>query len=125
MGRFATIPVLLGILLIAGAPVPGGDKKAGTPRDAIAAQLELLKAGKADELKAWFTARLKDKITPENVAQGKKNVGAFTLDDLVAKVEPGKFEGKETARIKMKSGKTLTTLILTDGKWLADTIWFK
>ena len=31
----------------------------------------------------------------------------------------------KTAKITMKNGRTLTTLILTDGKWLADTIWFK
>ena len=49
----------------------------------------------------------------------------YTLDDLVGAVEMGEDEGKQTARIKMKNGRTLTTLILTDGKWLADTVWFK
>ena len=29
------------------------------------------------------------------------------------------------AKIMMQNGRTLTTLILTDGQWLADTIWFK
>jgi hypothetical protein len=28
-------------------------------------------------------------------------------------------------KIKMKNGRTLTTLVKTDGKWLADTVWFK
>ena len=45
------------------------------------------------------------------------------LDDLVHAIR-GEFEAK-TAKITMKNGRTLTTLILTDGKWLSDTIWFK
>ena len=36
------------------------------------------------------------------------------------------FQGKKTCKIKTKRGSTLTTLIQEpDGRWLADTIWFK
>ena len=34
-------------------------------------------------------------------------------------------DGVKRAKVTMKNGRTLTTLVLTDGKWLADTIWFK
>jgi len=37
----------------------------------------------------------------------------------------GEADGKKTAKVKMKNGRTLSTLVETDGKWLADTIWFK
>jgi hypothetical protein len=46
------------------------------------------------------------------------------MDDLWASSEAGEYEGKKTTKVKMKNGRTLTTLILTDGKWLSDTIWF-
>jgi hypothetical protein len=116
---------LLASLCLTLPPLDAGAKKETTPREAISQQFDLLKAGKADELKAWFTDRLKDKITPEAVKAGQKGAAKFTLDDLVHEVAKGEFKGKETAKIKMKNGRTLTTLIKEDGKWLADTIWFK
>jgi hypothetical protein len=64
-------------------------------------------------------------ITPEAVDKGKKEAGKHTLDDLVASVEIYERGKMKTAKIKMKSGRTLTTLVHTDGKWLADTLWFK
>lgn len=95
------------------------------PKDAIAYQLELLKAGDVEKLRACFTERQKERITPEAVAEGKQAVANQTLADLVASVELGEHEGQETAKIMMASGRTLTTLIKTDGVWLADTVWFK
>jgi broad specificity phosphatase PhoE len=91
----------------------------------IQAQIDLIKADKADELKKHFTERQRKKLTAEIVAAGKKEVEKYTLDDLIASVGYGEFDGKKTAKIKMKNGRTLTTLMLVDGKWLADTIWFK
>jgi hypothetical protein len=87
----------------------------------ITQQVELIKKGDVAGLKAGFTARLQDKITDENVKKGQKQVGAMTLDDLVASVTAGKDELK----IKMKNGRTLTTLVKVGGKWAADTVWFK
>ena len=49
----------------------------------------------------------------------------MTVDDLVSGIQMGQFQGKKTAKITMKNGRTLTTLIQTDGKWLSDTIWFR
>ena len=97
----------------------------GEPRSSIAHQLELLKAGDSDKLKECFTARQKDKVTKEAVTAAQKMAGKMTIDDLYASAEMGEFQGAKTAKIKMKNGRALTTLILTDGKWLADTIWFR
>lgn len=95
-----------------------------SPKDSIAYQFELLKAGDAAKLKECFTERQRDRITPEAVEKGKAEASKYTLDDLVNSVEDGEYEGKKTAKIKMKNGRSLTTLIQTEGKWLADTVWF-
>jgi len=87
----------------------------------IAAQVELLKKGDVAGLKAGFTKRQQDKITEDNVKKGQAALGKMTIDDLVASVAPG----KDSLKIKMKNGRTLTTLLKVDGKWLADTVWFK
>lgn len=108
----------LGASLVAGADQDD-------PRREIAAQLELLKAGDADGLKKHFTARLRDRITKEAVAEGAGAVGGVTLDELVATVTYGEWEGRKTAKVGMKNGRSLTTLVLVDGRWLADTIWFR
>jgi hypothetical protein len=57
------------------------------------------------------------------VKAAQKQLASMTLDDLVASVAPG--SGKDSLKIKMKNGRTLTTLVKVDGQWLADTIWFK
>lgn len=54
-----------------------------------------------------------------------KGAASVTLEDLVAKVEKSEFEGRPTAEITMKNGRTLTTLVLLGGRWLADTLWFR
>ena len=96
-----------------------------SPKDSIAYQFELVKEGNVDKLKECFTERLRDRITAELVEKGKSQASNYTLDDLVASVEMGEAEGKNTAKVMMKNGRTLTTLVQTDGKWLADTVWFK
>ncbi len=102
----------------------GGDSSLSDPKGSIAYQFELVKAGDADKLRPCFTERLRDRITKELVDKAKGEAGRYTLDDLYASAEPGEYEGKKTMKIKMKNGRTLTTLVQTDGKWLADTIWF-
>lgn len=111
----------------AGAPKTAAEAPAigAEPKDAIAHQLGLLKAGDVEKLRACFTERQRERITPEAVAEGKQAVADQTLADLVASVELGEYEGRETAKVMMASGRTLTTLIKTDGVWLADTVWFK
>lgn len=104
---------------------PNSDALAKSPKDSIAYQFELVKEGNAEKLKACFTERLRERITTDLVEKGKTQAANYTLDDLVSSVEMNEEAGQKTAKIMMKNGRTLTTLIETDGKWLADTIWFK
>jgi RecG-like helicase len=119
----------LALMVLAGLLVsvpPARAAETDEVKKEIATQFELLKAGKADELKKHFTARLQDSITADAVKQGQQKVGSkITLDELVATVEIGQDGSKKVAKIKMKNGRSLTTLILTNGQWLADTVWFK
>lgn len=101
------------------APARADDMKIA--KGVIAKQLGYIKAANVAKLKAGFTARLQDRITEENVKKAQKEVGSMTIGDLVADVLPS--EGR--IKIKMKNGRTLTTLVKVDGTWLADTVWFK
>ncbi len=95
------------------------------PKSSIAYQFELVKAGDVDKLKTCLTPRVRDSVTKEAVDKAKTNAANYTIDDLYASAEMGEADGKKTAKVKMKNGRTLTTLVETDGQWLADTIWFK
>jgi hypothetical protein len=102
---------------------PSGSLK--DPKSSIAYQFELVKAGDAQKLKACMTPRVRDGVTQEVVDKGKAQAANYTIEDLYDSAEMGEADGQKTAKIKMKNGRTLTTLIETDGQWLADTIWFK
>jgi hypothetical protein len=95
------------------------------PKSSLAYQFELVKAGDVDKLKTCLTPRVRDGVTKEVMDKAKVEAANYTLDDLYASAEMGEADGKKTAKVKMKNGRTLTTLIETDGQWLADTIWFK
>ena len=88
----------------------------------IAKQVDALKQGNDAVVRKLFTERLRARITPDAIKAAQKELGKMTLDDLVASVAPS---GKDSLKIKMKNGRTLTTLVKVDGQWLADTIWFK
>jgi hypothetical protein len=87
----------------------------------IAKQVEQIKKGDTAGLKTGFTKRIQDKITDDNVKAAQKEVAKATLAELVDRVE-AKDGG---IKIKMKNGRSLTTLVKVDGKWAADTCWFK
>jgi len=108
---------LLGLVLFVR---PAAADAKGDAKAFIAKQLEVLKKGDLAGVKAGLTKRLQDKVTQEKVDKGKKEAAKFTIDDLV---ESAEAKG-DAIKIKMKGGRTLTTLVKVDGKWLADTIWF-
>jgi hypothetical protein len=87
----------------------------------ILTQMDQIKAEDLAGLEAGFTRRLQDRITADLVKKAKGEAGTYTIDDLVASVAPA---GKDSLKIKMKNGRTLTTLVKIDGAWLADTIRF-
>ena len=95
------------------------------PQSSIDYQFDLLKEGETEKLKICLTERVRGNVTQDIVEKGKAEASKYTLEELYASAEMGEMNGKKTAKIKMKNGRTLTTLVETDGKWLADTIWFK
>jgi hypothetical protein len=108
-----------------GGGASSGAAALGDPKSSIAYQFEQIKAGDVDKLKACLTPRVRDGVTKEVVDKAKTQAAQYTMDDLYASAEMGEADGKKTAKVKMKNGRTLTTLVETDGRWLADTIWFK
>lgn len=126
--RLALLSALLLGVASCGEPsasATGSNAAPATPKAAIAQQLEQIKAGDVAGLKANMTERVRDKVTPEVVDKAKEQAAKMTIDDLVASVEDGMDGANKTAKITMKNGRTLTTLVQVDGRWLADTIWFK
>lgn len=103
----------------------GDDNKLATPQGSIEYQFELIKVGDYDKLKECLTDRVKGDLTKEIVDKAKTDASKYTMDDLFSSSEEGEMDGKKTAKVKMKNGRTLTTLVETDGKWLSDTIWYK
>ncbi len=87
----------------------------------IGAQVELIKKKDVAGLKKTFTDRLADRITADSVKKAADQLKSYTLDDLVASVEA---KG-DAVKIKMKDGRSLTTLVKDGGAWKADTVWFK
>ena len=108
-------------LLLVFLAAPARADELADARGVIGKQLELIKKGDVAALKAGFTKRLQDRITKDKVVAAQKEAARYTVDDLVASVAGE----KGALKIKMKNGRTLTTLVKTDGKWLADTIWFQ
>lgn len=100
------------------------DAKA-TAKAEIGKQFELLKKGDTAALKARFTDRQKERVTSDKVKKAQQEIKKYTLDDLVESAIEGEYEGKKTIKIKMKNGRTLTTLVEENGQWHADTIWFR
>ncbi|HJR05952.1 MAG TPA: hypothetical protein VJ842_01550 [Pyrinomonadaceae bacterium] len=113
------------LLACSGSSTNTGSGSLKDPKSSLAYQFELVKAGDVDKLKTCLTPRVRDGVTKEVMDKAKVEAANYTLDDLYASAEMGEADGKKTAKVKMKNGRTLTTLIETDGQWLADTIWFK
>jgi hypothetical protein len=115
--RYVLLPLFL--IALVGGTVFADDLK--TARTVIGKQVEQIKAGDVAGLKKGFTSRLQAKITADNVKKAQKEIGSMTLADLVDGVEGG----QDSIKVKMKNGRSLTTLVKTNGRWLADTVWFK
>ncbi len=96
-----------------------------TARGEIDRQSKLIKEGDFRGLKARMTERQRARVTAGVVQKAKKELSGYTLDDLVESVEEGEYNGQKTIKIKMKNGRTLTTLVEINGQWYADTIWFR
>lgn len=113
----------LSLCLIGMVASPAAADELADARAVISKQVDALKQGNDAVVRKLFTQRLREKITPEVIQAAQKELGKLTIDDLVASAAPG--SGKDSLKIKMKNGRTLTTLVKVDGQWLADTLWFK
>jgi hypothetical protein len=121
MGMTLRVLVIPFVLVTWFAPASAFADELSTARTVIGKQIAHIKASDVRKLKAGFTPRLHDRITSEAVKKAQKELGSMSLDDLVASA---KGDGS-SIKIKMKNGRTLTTLLRVDGTWLADTLWFR
>ena len=78
-----------------------------------------------ESMRPFFTERLRDRITKESLAEAKEQAASATPEELVHSVTIEEVGDGIQAKIKMKNGRTLTTLVPVNRKWEADTIWFK
>lgn len=115
--RFFAIPFALLLLFTS----PAHADSLATAKAEIGKQVGFIKAGNVKKLQASLTARFAGRVTEDMINKAKKAVGSITLDELVSEAA-----GSDTSiKIKMKNGRSLTTLMKVNGKWLADTLWFK
>jgi hypothetical protein len=119
--RTFSVPMLLLAVLVLGLQTARADKQEAltveSARAFVKKQVEAIKAGDLAAVKGGLSARQRDKVTADMIAKAKGETAKYTLEDLVDKVEGMK--------IKMKNGRTLTTMIVEGGKLVADTLWFK
>jgi hypothetical protein len=120
-----TLILSLAVVLLAAvarAEAPAAPDLAGA-RAIIKKQMDLINAGDVAGLKAGFTARLQDRIDEKSVAKAKETIGKITIEEAVISATKG--EDGKSVKLKMANGRSLTTLVLENEKWLTDTIWFK
>ena len=118
--RFAIAVLALVVILTLSFRAAHADDLADA-RTFIGKQVELIKKGDLEGLKATLTGRLQGKLSKDQVDKASKEADKYSLDDLVGSVS---LDGHHL-KIKMKNGRTLTSLTKVDGSWRADTIWFK
>lgn len=93
-----------------------------TPKKTIQSQYEGIKSGAPLEaMKSCFTARQKDKITAEMLASAKTEIAKMSFEEIYASEEAN----GDSVKVKMKNGRSLTTLVKDGSTWKADTLWFK
>jgi phosphoglucomutase len=119
--RAFSVPIILLAVLALGLQTASADKQAAltveTARAFVKKQVEAIKAGDLAAVKAGLSARQRDKVTADMLKKAKGETDKYKLEELVDKVEGMK--------IKMKNGRTLTTMISEGGGLVADTLWFK
>ncbi|MCA9015504.1 MAG: hypothetical protein KDA77_09270, partial [Planctomycetaceae bacterium] len=94
-------------------------------REIIALQLQYIQQGDVAAMKPFFTKRVRKLITTEALEMAKQQAATATPEELIHSIQIEESGEEIRAKIKMKNGRTLTTLIPVEGKWEADTVWFK
>ncbi|WP_339727518.1 tetratricopeptide repeat protein [uncultured Gimesia sp.] len=94
-------------------------------REIIALQLQYIQKGDVAAMKPFFTKRVRKRITAESLEMAKQLAASATPEELIHSLQIEGSGDQIRAKIKMKNGRTLTTLVPVEGKWEADTVWFK
>ncbi len=94
-------------------------------REIIEKQLQYIRDGDVAAMKPYFTERVRKFITKASLKQATEQAESAKPDELVHDIEILEIDGSLQAKIKMKNGRTLTTLLPVNGRWEADTIWFE
>ncbi|MCH9656501.1 MAG: hypothetical protein K0U86_03420 [Planctomycetes bacterium] len=94
-------------------------------REIIKLQLQYIQNLDVKSMKPYFTERVRNLITSDLLKSARKQAETASPEELVHSIQLEDSGDQIQAKIKMKNGRTLTTLILVKGKWEADTIWFK
>ena len=94
-------------------------------REIITLQLQYIQNLDVKSMKPYFTERIRKLITTDLLKQAKQQAASAKPEELVHSIQLEDNGDQMRAKIKMKNGRTLTTLIPVDGKWEADTVWFK
>lgn len=101
------------------------DQLKSKSREIIKKQLQYIRKGDVASMQPYFTERVRKFITKESLNQAKAQAESANPEELVHDIEIQEVDGTLQAKIKMKNGRTLTTLVPVNGKWEADTIWFE
>ncbi len=94
-------------------------------REIIKLQLQYIQNLDVKSMKPYFTERVRNLITADLLKSARKQAETARPEELVHEIQLEESGDQIQAKIKMKNGRTLTTLIPVNGKWEADTIWFK
>ena len=94
-------------------------------RESITLQLQYIRNLDVESMKPYFTERIRKLITTDLLKQAKQQAASAKPEELVHSIQIEDSGDQIQAKIKMKNGRTLTTLIPVNGKWEADTVWFK
>ncbi|MCS7159669.1 MAG: hypothetical protein RMJ19_04290 [Gemmatales bacterium] len=136
-GRSGQLHVAVAVLLSLGVSslCSGQDKQdnqqkpgavtLGQVRELVGKQVELIRAGKAEELKQLFTPRLREFITPELLHEAAKHLALVRVEDLVNQIHPMQKKDRHIIVVRQANGRLLTVFVWQHNAWLADTLWFR
>ena len=127
LGVFVLIVAAAALMLatVIDHETPTPDDGGASPRAALALQLALLKQGDWKGLASTFTEQLRPAITEEYVRTRQPVYAAVAIESLVGDVRILEAAGTKTAEVRTPEGAGLGRLLLVDGQWLADTLWFR
>lgn len=96
-----------------------------TSRQILKKQFELIRKKDINSLQLFFAQDVRGRITPEILEQVQPYLDDLFIEELIDHVKISTENGVVKAQLIDKQGETFTTLVQTDGRWFAKTIWFE